>query len=476
MADISLKTAAIYNAVSKYGSMAVQLGLTMILSRLIVPEAFGVIAITTVIIGFLHLFADIGLGITIIQHPSMSKDNIGRLFTFTIFIGIILSIITGLSSIPLSKFYDDNIYYHICPIISFVAFFNAINIVPNSILIRDRKFKLIAVRTILCSIVSGIIAIIFALQSFGVYALVLQTLIFSLGLFLWNYYHTRPKIERFLWGELRTILGKYSFYQVLFNFLNYLTRNLDSLVIGKLFGNTNLAYYNKSYTLYLYPNNIFTSVITGVLHTYVREYSNNYEKMYEKYISIIRLLSLIGVFTMITFFFCSHEIIIIMFGDNWQPASYCLKGLSICMWTQMMSSVPGSIFLGLERTEQVFKCGIINLVLILLSITAGAIFNSIFILSISIGISYNIIFIVTNYILLNKTMSINISSFLSHIYKDGIFAFSFLVISLYIPNMTENIYINFVYKMCIVFVSYILFLLITKQYLTLLSLIKTIRK
>lgn len=62
MSEISIKQATIYNAMSKYGTMIVQLGLTMVLSRLILPEAFGVIAIITVCFRFFKSICRYGVG------------------------------------------------------------------------------------------------------------------------------------------------------------------------------------------------------------------------------------------------------------------------------------------------------------------------------------------------------------------------------------------------------------------------------
>ena len=247
---------------------------------------------------------------------------------------------------------------------------------------------------------------------------------------------------------------------------------MDNLIIGKKFGSADLAYYNKSYYLYLYPNNLFAAVLTGVLHPFIREYKDNTTSLYNKYLKVIKPLSLIGLFTMLLFFFCSEEIMLIMFGNNWLPAAACLKCLSICMWTQMMSSVPGTFFMGMERTDQMFKCGIINLSLIIISIMLGVYFESIYTLAFFIGISYNIIFLSTNYILINKTMKFSFMKFLKTFRTD----FAFLVISVLflslLPDINlANLWLTFILKATIIVVLYSLYIILTNQYKILTSLL-----
>lgn len=475
MNKIGIKKAVLYNAASKYGTMIVQLVLAMILSRLIAPEAYGIIAIIIVLIGFLGLFSDLGLGVNIIQHSDMSDDDINRLFTFSVISGIVLGFLMLLLSYPVSLFYNNNIYLKLCPIISIVPFLNALNVVPNAILTRDKRFDLIASRSIFSSLFSGIIAIFLALIGWGIYALIYQVIIGALFNFIWNYCQYPLKLKTFKLKNIFNLLGLYSLYQIMFNFLNYFTRSLDNLIIGKQFGESDLAYYNKSYYLYVYPNNIFASVLTGVLHPFIRDYKKDINVLYSKYVQIEKMLSVIGVFTMMTFFFCSNEIIIILFGDNWEPAGLCLKCLSICMWTQMMSAVSGSIFLGMERTDQSFKCGIINLLLIVLSIICGVYTESVYVLAFCVGISYNVIFLITNYILVNKTMRLSWVSFLSNFSRDALFVFGFIIITLFIPVISDDIWTSLLIKLVIILVIYSAYILISGQYIVLLSLLNSLK-
>lgn len=475
MQEIGIKKAALFNAVSKYGTMVVQLGMTMILSRLIVPEAYGIVAIVAVLIGFLSLFADLGLGINVVQHPDMNKDDINRLFTFSIITGLILGGVMLFLSYPIAIFYGDEMYIKVCAILSVVPFLNTLNVVPNAILTRDKRFNIIAIRSILCTIVSGAIAVVLAILGWGVYALIYQSIISALFLFIWNYCQCPLTLQRFNCNQIFHLLGSYSLYQVLFNFLNYFTRNLDNLVIGKLFGSSDLAYYNKSYYLNLYPNNIFTSVITGVLHPYIRDYKDNIRELCIKYIQIEKILSILGILSMMVFFWCSNEVVLIMFGKNWGPSGSCLKCLSICMWTQIMCSVSGSLFLGLRRTDQTFKCGIINLILIVISIVCGYYAKSINVLALCIGFSYNLIFVITNYILINKTMKMSLLSFLSNFLFDALFVFGFIIITLFIPVISDDIWTSLLIKLVIILVTYSAYILISGQYIVLLSLLNSLK-
>lgn len=461
--EMSLKKATIYNLISKYGTMLVQLGLTMVLARLILPEAYGVISILLVLLNFLSLIADMGLGISIIQHPETTKEEQNALFSFSFFLGIGVSIVMIIASFPVSAIYRNESYKLYCPLISIAGFFNTLNIVPNAALMRDKRFDIMAMRSILSAVVPGIVAVILAFLEAGVYALIFQSICSSLFLFIWNYTKNPFKLSKFEMRKILHLMGKYSLFQLLFNILNYFTRNLDNLLIGAKLGDTQLGYYNKAYTLNLYPNTLFTNVVTGVLHPYIRDYKNDYAMLEKKIMEILKILSLSGIFMMMVCYGCAKEIIIIMFGSQWEAAIPCFKMLSICIWAQMLSSVAGSVFLGIERTDQTLKCGIINLIIIIAAIVLGLSKQSIEMLSLYVGISYNIIFLITYYILIRKTMGLSFSSFIKKFLFDILFAFSGMFLITILPDLHFGIFIRFILKIGVILAVYLIYLFITKQ-------------
>lgn len=463
MKENTLKQATYYNAMAKYGTMIIQIIITMVLARIILPEEYGVVAVLTVMLGFFYLIADMGLGISIIQHPEMDKKNQKQLFSFSIFVGFFISIVVSLLSYPLSSIYNNDVYFVLCPIISSAAFFNSANIVPNAMLIRDKRFDLIAIRSLVVNFLTGFFAIILAYAGVGVYALIFQAVFSSLAVFLWNYYNYPLKLSKFGVENLKNLLGKYSLYQFIFNILNYFTRNTDNLVIGAKMGDVSLGYYNKAYTLNLYPNMIFTSVITGVLHPYLRDEKDDYIKLLNKLTSILKMLSICGVLVMIVCYFASYEIINIFFGPNWNGAVSSFQMLSLCIWSQMLLSVAGSVFLGIERTDQVLKCGIINVVSMVITIAVLVQFNSLGIISLGVSILYNLIFIWTYYILISQTLKESYVNFMKKFYLDFVAAIIFILFTQIFNIGTDNLFLSLFVKIIICISYFLMYLLLSNQ-------------
>src|SRR5699024_4389501 len=97
------------------------------------------------------------------------------------------------------------------------------------------------------------------------------------------------------WGipSIRKIF-KFSAYQFIFNIINYFSRNLDKLLIGKYMGMSPLGYYEKSYRLMMLPLQNITHVITPVMHPIFSDYQHDLNHLAGAYEKIIRLLAFIG--------------------------------------------------------------------------------------------------------------------------------------------------------------------------------------
>ena len=65
-----------YTALAKYSGIVISLVIAGILARLLSPDDFGIVAVATVIIAFFSLLTDMGISHAIIQHKSLTKDEL----------------------------------------------------------------------------------------------------------------------------------------------------------------------------------------------------------------------------------------------------------------------------------------------------------------------------------------------------------------------------------------------------------------
>ena len=261
-----LLSGVFYTAIAKYSGIIVSLVVAGILARLIEPEEFGIVAIATVIISFFSIFSDLGIAPAIIQNKELSQKDLSNIFTFTIWLGISISILFFLCSWPISHFYKNGTLLTICQLLSLNLFFASANIVPNALLFKEKEFKFIAYRSLTIQISGGVMAITAAILGAGLYALIINPILSSILLFIISF-RKKPQELAQTWGiqSMKKILS-FSAYQFMFNVINYFSRNLDKLLIGKYMDMVALGYYEKSYRLMMLPLQNITHVISPVMH------------------------------------------------------------------------------------------------------------------------------------------------------------------------------------------------------------------
>lgn len=467
--EMSIKKAAIINGSSKYFSIICNLFFSAVLARILTPQDFGIVAVTTVFTTFFSLLSDMGIGAGVIQNKHLKMSEVNGIFSFTLIISIFMGMFFGGFSFFLVKFYENSVYYGIGAMLSFSLIMSVMNTVPNALLMKNKLFVTVAIRNIVVPIITSIIAIFFAWEGFKYYALVMQTILSSIIMFVANFFtvHKRYQLNADV-TEIKNGIKKilnFSVYQLAFNIINYFSRNIDNLLISKIIGINVLGQYDKAYKLTLYPIQNLTHVITPVMHPILSEYQDNKEYVYEKYINILKILSLMGVIITPICIFCAKDIILIMFGIQWIEAIPCFKYLSISIWAQLLMGSSGSIYQSLNKTKLMFVSGLITAFFTIISILIGIHTKNIVNVAICVTIAFNINFFITFFILIKIAFKKSILDFFVKLTPDlgiGVLISTFLFfLSRSFSN--TNIIIDMFIKSFLSVIIYIFLIIIFKQ-------------
>ncbi|GAB1800838.1 lipopolysaccharide biosynthesis protein [Priestia megaterium] len=397
-----LRNGILISAIGKYSNIIIQFFVLGILSRLLTPDEFGIVAIINVFLIFFTMLVDMGIGPAIIQNKSLNQKQLNGIFTFTILLSLFLSICFALLAKPIATFYNNVHLINVCIIMSFSLLTSGLNMVPQSVLLKQKRFFEVNAAQVISSIVSGIVGITLALNHFSYYAIVYSSIVRNLTMLIILYSQTNLKITKNIKKDDLSSIYAFSKNQFLFNFVNYFSRNLDSILIGKFISVRALAYYDKAYMLTLYPNQLLTSVITPVVQPILSEYEKQHKVIKQTYLSLTKILAFIGMPLTVFLFFTSKEIIYLLFGSQWTGSIPIFQILSLSIWIQMILSSTGSIFQSANRTDLLLLSGVLSALLNVSSIIVGAWTGSIKYLASILVLSFLVNFIQTNYLLMIK--------------------------------------------------------------------------
>lgn len=455
-----------WSAVEKYSVFFVNIAVSMILARLLAPEEFGVVAIATVFIQFLSILSTMGIGTAVIQRRDLSQNDLNCIFTFSAALGLVLALLFFFLSGFIADFYQNVQLVSICQILSISVFFGTMNMVPAALMAKNKRFKEIARYTIILQFFVGCLAVFAAYHKMGVYALLISPIVTSIAVFFVNsHYYPVRVTTKFSLQPIKKIFS-YSFFQFAFEFVNFFSRNLDKLIVGKILTSEALGYYDKSYRLMQMPAGQLTGVINPVLQPVMSTLQNQKQEMAVKYNKIIKFIGSISIPLSIYLFFVGPELIRFFFGNNWDPAIRPFQILSISLASQMILSTSGSIWQSCNATNYLFGVGLMNTIVTITGfVFAAVVSGSIEAIALAWSITAFINFFTTYTIMYKRVLK---SSFfemlrgLSLPLLNGILIFGIMsFLSLFCSNMPMVMF--FCLKTILSIVVTLFFLIMTKQ-------------
>ena len=137
----SIRSASMIQLGAKVFNVGIQLVITMILARILTPAEYGTVAITMAFASLFSILSDAGISTAIARSVDLDQSDYNGLFYLSLIIGVILAIVFVMLSVLTAIIYQDSIYVHLGFVMAPAVVFNSLNMVPNGVLIKERKFK-----------------------------------------------------------------------------------------------------------------------------------------------------------------------------------------------------------------------------------------------------------------------------------------------------------------------------------------------
>lgn len=227
------------------GAQLVGIVVTIVLARLLTPEAYGTVAIVTVFIGILNVFIDSGLGTALIQKIDADAIDFSTVFFANLAISLALYLLVFLASPFIANFYGNNELTPMIRVLGITLIISGVKNIQKAYVSKEMIFKRFFFATLGGTVGAAIIGIGMAYLGFGVWALIVQSLFNNAvdTLILWLTVKWRPRKV----FSLHRLKGLFSFgWKLLISsLLETVYNNIRSLIIGKVYTASDLGIYSK---------------------------------------------------------------------------------------------------------------------------------------------------------------------------------------------------------------------------------------
>lgn len=351
--------------------ISVQLLGLLVLSRLLTPADFGLVAIVFAITNFAMLLRDMGMASAIIQRDTLDEPTILTAHWTNTFIGLGLAVVLlGFS------FFAEHVFKApgLAPLVQLSALsfpFLSGSTVHQALLERGSKFSTVARIEIVALLTGFTVAVVSAYLGAGPYSLVLQTLTVAVlsAIQFWIASDTKMKWgwssehARNLWGYSGSLFG--------FNLVNYFSRNADTMIIGRMLGPAALGPYSLAYRVMLFPLQNLTFVATRALFPMMSRHQHSPQELGAMH---LRLLSVISFFTapmMAGLFVLREPFVDVALGDSWGMVAALIMWLAPIGFIQSLVSAGGVVYQALGRTDLLLRLGIVSSIMHVTAFVTG---------------------------------------------------------------------------------------------------------
>ena len=310
----------------------------VVLSRLVAPEDFGLLAMVVAVAGVAEIFRDFGLSMAALRDPDLTQQQRSNLFWINGASGLVLSLAVFLLSWPLAAFYREPALVSVMQWIAPIYLLNGLAAQFRVSIMQSLRFGTLAVIDVGSQLFALVSAIIIASLGNGVTSLIaLQTiapaLAFALAIVLAQWW---PSLPRRTGGMKKLLTFGVSFATT--QVLSYATRNVDSIAIGRVWGPSALGYYDRAFQLAAAPLNQINAPLSRVA---VPVLSRVVDRP-ERYLSALREAQLVASYVTATLLLVAAglgtPLMLTLLGPEWAESGPIFSALAI-----------GSVFRSLQQ-------------------------------------------------------------------------------------------------------------------------------
>jgi PST family polysaccharide transporter len=356
---------------SQAGRVIAQLLGMVILARLLSPSDYGVVAMAMLVTGFAGIFHNFGTKAAVIQRRELPSALLDSLFWLNVGFGLAIAILIALLAPVIAVAMREPRLTGVLWLLALAFPILSLGLVQQGLLERASRFRSVALIEC-CAAFTGLAAgVLAALAGWGVYSLVSQAIVAWIVVTagLWAASTWRPAWRCSL-ALIRELAG-FSGNLVGFHIVHYLARNIDTVLIGRFLGATELGYYNLAYRLMIWPLQNIAWVASRAFFPALSRLQDDKQRLRRGYVRAVAAVFLLTAPLTLGLFALREPFVLALMGERWLKVADLLFWLAPASMVQSVGTTAGWLYLSTGRTDVMFKFAIFSSVAVTSAIVVG---------------------------------------------------------------------------------------------------------
>jgi PST family polysaccharide transporter len=349
-----------WTLIDTWGTQLLGLIVFVVLAKLLLPDDFGLVALAAVFVAFAQLLVDQGLGDALIQRRTVTRSEIDTAFWVAVVTGILLTAIGIVIAEPMAQALHQPRLAPIIQALSLTFVLAALNSIQMALLRREMRFRSLAIRKLSAVAGGGAVGIVMALGNYGAWALVGQAITNAAisVVMLWTVSPWRPGLQVSR-SDFRSLFS-FGINVVAGDILNFLSRNVDNLLIGAALGLTPLGFYAVGYRILDTTQQLLVNFARKLAFPIFSRLQHDTERLRRAYARVTRAVSVVILPGYIGLALVAQEAIVVIFGPQWAesgPVAAVLFLIGPVLTVQLFS---GALLNGVGHPEVTFRIRLVT--------------------------------------------------------------------------------------------------------------------
>jgi len=343
---------------------------TLALARLLSPADFGVWALATVYLGIVTLVSEFGLGSSVVMIRDLVDEQIAQINGFAILMGLAAVVLSCAAAWPLGWLLDSDPLPPIIIALSGVFVVTSLRIVPQALLQKELRFKLLALVDATKSVAQAVALVTFALLGFGYWTLALGALAAEITattilLLVRRHAILKPRLD-----SIRHAVS-FSSDVMLSRIAWYLYSNSDFLVAGRLLGEGALGAYSMAWSMAGIPVEKVTSLVMTVTPAFLSAVQKDLAELRRYVLTLTEGVSLLTFPAAAGLAMVSELFVPVVLSPKWQASIVPLRLLAIYAAVRTISPILAPVLTAVGDTRFVMWNNLLALILLPVSFAIG---------------------------------------------------------------------------------------------------------
>lgn len=351
--NLKLKTARTlkWNTVDKFASQVLYAVTGVVLANLLSKPDFGLVGAMLVFQAFASLFVDSGFSSALIQKKEPTETDYCTVFYFNMAMSVAIYAVLWFCAPLIADIFGDGRLVPLSRVMFLSFILNATAIVQTNRLMKRMTVAKIAIANTVGLVLSGATGIWLALEGFGAWAIVFQTLVLSgvKSAFLWITSGWIPR-KRFSTASLRSVFSVGSGVMVS-SFLNTVSLNVYSFIIGAYYNLSKLGSYSQADKWSKMGISSMSQILTTSFLPVLSGFQDDKERLLRAMRKMNRFTAYLAFPAMLLLITGAEPIFHILFGTKWDEAIVLFQILAARGIFVVLTSLYNNYILAIGRAK-----------------------------------------------------------------------------------------------------------------------------